>query len=612
MKNKKRVFVFLFVCTFLMLGHRLYAQETDEIQERVKKAESAGLLDWIDEEGYLIDRYFSGKSDAELSELSIDGLVRTMSEEEVDAYVSNLNQGISLYTVTYYQKVSQVNPDTGRMLYTGLFEVDGVLAYCIQRSVSTPPKGSSTGSPVAVTNENLRKVLYYGYNGPKAKGYTYVETAVAAGEANGDGDNSLGRKVLAEIKTMAAPPSSFKVWKVSTNGGKTQDLAYYTVVEENGKGQIQKASKYEDMSKNNENYSLQGAVFGIYSDAACQAKLKEVTTKENGMSDTFELSSGTYYIKEIKAPQGFEINSTIKSIKINPSQTTLVVMENIPETIKPDILLQKVDAETGKAVPQGSGTLHGAQFLVKFFGGNYGKDENPETKGVTPKKQWTLQTDASGKILFQDSYLVNGDSFWKNDAGEVVLPFGTLTIQEIQSSNGYRVNEEVFQVVIEAKTDTLPEILVEEEPIQVKAIKYQEGTQEVLQGAVFEHTAPDGTIEQLETGPNGILVWKGLQRGKHEIKEVSAPVGYYLNENVIVFEVTEKNEIQVLSEVNEVYGKILCTIDEAGNLVLEVEDKVGFRLPETGGCGSVWICCTGVLICSKGLYKRRRPTMNSQ
>ena len=115
MKNKKRVYVFLFLCTFLMMGLRLHAQESDEIQERVKKAVSAGLLDWIDEEGYLIDQYFSGKSDAELSELSIDGLVRTMSEEEVDAFVSNLNQGISLYTVTYYQKVYQVNPDTGRM-----------------------------------------------------------------------------------------------------------------------------------------------------------------------------------------------------------------------------------------------------------------------------------------------------------------------------------------------------------------------------------------------------------------------------------------------------------------------------------------------------------------
>ena len=87
MKNKKRVFVFLFVCIFLMLGLRLHAQESDEIQERVKKAESAGLLDWIDEEGYLIDRYFAGKSDAELSELSIESycnyivLLKTMKVE---------------------------------------------------------------------------------------------------------------------------------------------------------------------------------------------------------------------------------------------------------------------------------------------------------------------------------------------------------------------------------------------------------------------------------------------------------------------------------------------------------------------------------------------------
>lgn len=202
-----------------------------ELETRLNKAKKLGLETWIDQEGYLVDSFFEGKSDKEISELGVDGLVRMMSLEDLDAYVELLNAGISMYTVTHYEKVGQVNPSTGRYLYTGFFQVDGMLAFCIERSVSTPPKGSPTGEWIPITNEKLRKVLYYGYNGPKNLGYTYVETALAAGEANGDGDNALGRNVLAEIVQNPVPPENFKVWKVETNGGTTQDLAFYTIEE---------------------------------------------------------------------------------------------------------------------------------------------------------------------------------------------------------------------------------------------------------------------------------------------------------------------------------------------------------------------------------------------
>ena len=219
-----------------MVVEEAQTKEESDLELRLNKAKELGIETWMDQEGYLMDSFFEGKSDKEISELGIDGLVRMMSLEDLDAYVELLNAGISMYTVTHYEKVGQENPYTGRYLYTGVFQVDGILAFCIERSVNTPPKGSPTGEWIPITNENLRKVLYYGYNGPKNLGYTYVETALAAGEANGDGDNALGRAVLAEIIENPVPPENFKVWKVETNGGTTQDLAFYTMeeIEEEG------------------------------------------------------------------------------------------------------------------------------------------------------------------------------------------------------------------------------------------------------------------------------------------------------------------------------------------------------------------------------------------
>ncbi len=461
----------LFLFCFLTLQTRA---EQDHANRRIEKAKNLGLSDWVDEEGYLTDGFFEGKTDSELSEMGIDDLIRTVTEEELEAYVSHLKAGISPLTVTYYQKVSQVNPDTGGTLYTGLFRVDGRLAYCIERSVTTPAQGSPTGSWQAVTNDNLRKVLYYGYEGPKAAGYTYVETALAAGEANGDGDNSLGRKVLAAIKTKASPPSTFKVWKVTTNGGSTQDLAFYTIVE-NGYGRVQKTSANPSATTGNAYYSLQGAVFGIYTNAACTSLAGKVTSGADGYSNSLSLAPGTYYVKEITAPQGFVLSTEVKTMVVNSSQTTTVTVANQPKPMK-----------------------------------------------------------------------------------------------------------------------------------QVEVTKYRENTTTVLAGAVFEHQAPDGTTVQAASDENGKIVWKDLAVGEHRITEVEAPAGYRENLNVITFTVDKTGVIQVTSDVNKGYGDIRTSLDASGNLCIEVEDKIGYRLPETGHAGPAIMMIVGIGCCVSALRKKNR------
>ncbi len=577
-KRKRYVLFYLIFIAVLSSVFTSNAQDSEEnttvekTSERKEKAAQLGLADWVDEEGYLIDSFFDGKSDQTLTDMGLDGLVRTLTEEELDAYVEALNMGIGLYTVTRYEKVSQVNPATGGTLYTGVFEVDGRLAYCIERSVSTPPKGSSTGSWIEVTNDNLRKVLYYGYNGPAAKGYTYVETALAAGEANGDGDNSLGRKVLAEIKVYASPPSGFKVWKVETNGGSTQDLAFYTL-EEKGNIQVKKVSGNTEVTNGNTNYSLEGAKYGIYSDSACSAKVGEVTTDSTGVSGKISLNAGTYYVKEIAAPKGYQLSSEVKSVNVVSAVTTILTMTDMPKVLKPEILIQKKDAETGESKPQGLESFKGTQFSVKFYGGEYGEGVNPEQNGALPDRQWILETDEAGVIRLNDEYFISGDDFWTNASNEQIFPLGTITIQEIKPPDGYLINPEIFVRKMGIASEKIETVTVSETRIEIcLIIKKTNEDGKPLAGAEFTvYSDKECTKEVMKdmTDENGIIMFSDLLiQTMYYIRESKAPVGYASTQEV--YEIYPEN----LSENTELY--------------LDVINEKMFRLPETGGSG-IWL-----------------------
>ena len=66
------------------------------------------------------------------------------------------------------------------------------------------------------------------------------------------------------------------------------------------------------------------AKYGVYSDKACKTKVGEIKIGENGMG-SIKLSSGTYYVKEISAPKGYELSTKVYELKANQ---TVTVYEN--------------------------------------------------------------------------------------------------------------------------------------------------------------------------------------------------------------------------------------------------------------------------------------------
>ena len=314
-----------------------------------------------------------------------------------------------------------------------------------------------------------------------------------------------------------------------------------------GKLTILKKSANTDITDNNDCYSLADAVYGVYkSEADAKSDKNKVTslkTKDTGWSNTAELEAGTYYLKEVTAPKGYALSSEINKVTITAGKETQFGTNNelmdYPQADPVGILLGKIDKETNKNKPQGSASLEGAEFTIKYYKGLY--DEDPAKLGQTPARSWVLKTDNDGFTYLDSDYKVSGDDFYM--FGNIAtIPVGTITIQETKSPTGYFVNNEVFVRKIEANgtdqyvsTYNQPEIL--EKVIKFNIKKVQVGTSAPVSGAVFLHTKPDGTTESLTTDEKGEITITGLETGIHKIKESKAPDGYQLNTNEVVFEV---------------------------------------------------------------------------
>lgn len=338
-----------------------------------------------------------------------------------------------------------------------------------------------------------------------------------------------------------------------------------------GKLTILKKSANTDITDNNDCYSLADAVYGVYKSEADaksdKSKVTSLKTKDTGWSNTVELEAGTYYLKEVTAPKGYALSSEINKVTITAGKETQFGTNNelmdYPQADPVGILLGKIDKETNKNKPQGSASLEGAEFTIKYYKGLY--DEDPAKLGQTPARSWVLKTDNDGFTYLDSDYKVSGDDFYM--FGNIAtIPVGTITIQETKSPTGYFVNNEVFVRKIEANgtdqyvsTYNQPKVL--EKVIKFNIKKVQVGTTTPVSGAVFLHTKPDGTTESLTTDEKGEITITGLETGIHKIKESKAPDGYQLNTNEVVFEVEAGT------------GKIKFTSDSNSLVTQGVEDS---------------------------------------
>lgn len=205
---------------------------------------------------------------------------------------------------------------------------------------------------------------------------------------------------------------------------------------------LKKVSANPELTDNNGCYSLDGAVYGVYPDRGCTSEITTLVTDASGDSNAVELDAGTYYVKEKTAPKGYALDPRVYTVTVTSGQTATLDVRDIPQSDPVAVLLGKIDRETTQNMPQGSASLEGAEFTVKYYDGFY--DTDPAEAGEQPVRTWVFATNENGFLYFDEPWKVSGDDFWYTSYGFETLPLGTITIQETKAPAGYLLNDEIF------------------------------------------------------------------------------------------------------------------------------------------------------------------------
>lgn len=339
-----------------------------------------------------------------------------------------------------------------------------------------------------------------------------------------------------------------KFW-VSPNGGRQNIIA----IPPYGSLTVTKQSAETLVSVSGTGYSLEGAEFGLYLDHACTQEVESFTTDAEGNGKTGLVAEGTYYLKEKKAPKGFLVSQDVLEIAMAGGQEIHTEVPEQPRYSVPDILINKQDAETGGKA-EGDATFEGAEFTAKFY------PEGTDISG-TPERTWTIRCDADGTARLDDAHKVSGDDWYRKQDGTIVLPLGTLVVEETKAPSGYRLpgnSRQEFRIAADDSAPTGATVLqpatVEEEVmrggIAVQKVDAESKSaspkgKAVLSGAVFEivnasrHAvvvggtsyAPGAAVTTIETDSTGraATAADALPFGTYTVHETKAPEGYLLN-----------------------------------------------------------------------------------
>ena len=454
-----------------------------------------------------------------------------------------------------------------------------------------------------VTLERIRKVLYYGYEGPaewsgfmtyKSQYGVYREqyyggskienTTIERACKTGITANALSYVVgtasnkekypgvdafLKYIDSKPAPPSNFDVYQI--NGGNYQHLFtwQYTPV---GYAQIIKTSSMPEVTNGNGYYgNINNAVFGVYDG---NTKIGEI--KANGPAVEFPV--GNYTVREINVPTNF-FEMEVRNGEIVSGVTKKWEYENVPKMDPVTLLLKKVKKDGTTSTK-----LAGAEYTVKYYAGT--------SATGTPERTWVMKTDANGLIRMNDAHKVSGDAFYyMADKVTVGFPYGTVTIQETKAPAGFLVNPEVITVKVDGKTQAFSQTnapVSKESEYGAIRIKKVDQNGKAMSGVVFNvytDKACTNKVAAVTTNTNGEATYGynsatgeyTLEPGKtFYFKEASTLPGYQISTEVFPVTVVDgKTTRTEKNAVNKELGAIrIRKVDQNGKAMSGVSFNV--------------------------------------
>lgn len=310
-------------------------------------------------------------------------------------------------------------------------------------------KITKTSSDTSITSGNsnysLQGAVYTVYSNSACTTKVTSLTTGSSGTVT-SGDIEAGTYYVKETTAPKGYNLSSTVSKVTIKADTTTTLNV-TDTPKTGYAKIVKTSSNPELTDGNDCYSLEGAVFTVYTDAACTKQHSTLTTGADGTITSGKMALGTYYVKETTAPKGYALDSTVHKITVSNGETATIEVQDTPQADPVAVLLRKRNATTGEETDI---RLAGAEYTFSYYDSYYSTVE--ELEGVTPTRSWVFKTNEEGYCQYDVGWLVNGDElYYQKDLDETgvetqrpMLPLGTIAIKETKAPEGFYIDENTY------------------------------------------------------------------------------------------------------------------------------------------------------------------------
>ena len=299
------------------------------------------------------------------------------------------------------------------------------------------------------------------------------------------------------------------------------------------KGNI-KIKKYGE-AIDGDKISLEGVIFALFDEN--KNYIKETTTDKDGKAIFNNLKKGKYFIKEVSNDKKFVLDDNYyeANLKVNENNRIIDIFLELENKLKKgDLKIKKIDFDTKTPIKD-------TEFIIM-------KDE---------------------KIIYQGKTNVDGIIELNN------LVYGIYKIKEVMASNGYLLNEMIYEVKIDDENkDVCIEIENELKKGDLKIKKIDFDTKTPIKDTEFIITKDEKIIYQGKTNADGIIELNDLVYGIYKIKEVMASNGYVLNEMIYEVNIDDENKDVCFEIENELKkGKLVIRkLDSSnGNVISNVE-----------------------------------------
>ncbi|MEG1343932.1 MAG: SpaA isopeptide-forming pilin-related protein [Clostridia bacterium] len=237
--------------------------------------------------------------------------------------------------------------------------------------------------------------------------------------------------------------------------------------------------------------------------------IETITTGADGIATSKALVKGTYYYKEIEAPENVVMDTNTYEFKI--SSQNEVITKNIENIlIKGSLKIVKTNSDKAP--------LANVKFQILDSSKNVVDTITTGTNGIATSKA-----------------LVKGTYYYKEIEAPENVVMDTNTYEFKISSQNEVVTKNIVNKLVKG---TLKIIKVDENKVPLEGVKFN----------IYDKNG--NTIDTITTNKDGIAVSKEIQKGKYFYQEISAPEGIVIDTTKHEFIVEKDNDVIIKNIIN--------------------------------------------------------------